>query len=179
MGSLEYQNIKKFENNHWWYVTTHRAVERELCRLTPNSKVLDAGCESGGLLDLLRERFQVNGFDAPIYAVRAVCERKDLSNKITQGLIETIPAKNGQFHVVTSIDVIYHLKVKSERRALMEIHRILKPGGYLELQVPAFEFLRGGPDRVVHTRKRHTKSEIGGLLQEMGYKIVMIRYWYP
>ncbi len=178
MDLSEYANIKKYEDTHWWYVSTHRAVLRELC-LAPQSKVLDAGCGTGGLLNLLGEQFQVTGFDASLDAVRAASERKNLSHRVTQGFIEAIPFENEQFDAVTCIDVIYHQKVLSEHAALLEIRRVLKPGGRLILQVPAFEFLRGGHDEAVHTRKRYRADEVRSLLNESGFRVVKIFYRFP
>lgn len=179
MDLSEYANIKNYEDSHWWYVSTHRNILRKLSRLAPHSRVLDAGCGTGGFLNRLNGQFKGIGFDASSAALRAASERPALFQRIVQALIEEIPMKSAQFDAVTCIDVIYHMKVRSEQSALGEIRRILKPGGYLMLQVPAFEILRGGHDRVVQTRRRYTMSEVTDLLREAGFKILSARYRFP
>jgi 2-polyprenyl-3-methyl-5-hydroxy-6-metoxy-1,4-benzoquinol methylase len=176
MDLSEYSNIESLEDNHWWYIATHRAVLRELSKLRSGSKVLDAGCGTGGLASRLYGKFATMGFDGVSAAVRIASKKHGLTNCLMQGLIEEIPVKSGKFDAVTCIDVIYHADVVDECRALREMHRVLKPGGYLILQVPAFECLRGGHDEAVHTRKRYRAKEVHFILGESGFKIVKIFY---
>jgi SAM-dependent methyltransferase len=175
----EYTNIRLLEDFHWWYVATHRAVFSELKRLSVNTRVLDAGCGTGGLLEFLRKSFNVAGFDDSFEAVRKAFERNGSYESLAVGDVESIPFHNNRFNAVTCIDVIYHANVADERVALNEMNRVLKPGGYLILQVPAFECLRGGHDEAVHTRKRYRAREIRSLLIETGFKVTRIRYRYP
>jgi ubiquinone/menaquinone biosynthesis C-methylase UbiE len=179
MDQSEYFNMRNLEERHWWYASTHEMIERHLDRLNPQSKVLDVGCGSGGFLNCIRERFQICGIDASLTALRAASSRKSVARRVAQSVAQAIPVGNGNFDAVTCIDVLYHQKVPSEQEVLREIHHVLKPGGYVILQVPAFEFLRGGHDCVVHTRKRYTKSDVRLLIEKNGFQIVMIRYRYP
>ncbi len=174
MEKREYTNIHSFEHTHWWYVSTHHAVWRELDGLPPGSKVLDAGCGTGGLLRVLNEKFEVTGLDASRDAVEAARPQA-----ITQGEVEAIPFRTEDFDAVTCIDVLYHQKVGSEVHALKEFWRVLKRQGTLVIQVPAFECLRGGHDEVVHTRRRYRLEEVRSLLDRANFGIVHLRYRYP
>lgn len=179
MNPSEYTNILLLEDFHWWYVATHRVVMRELRRLNIRTRVLDAGCGTGGLLEVLGRSFNVAGFDDSFEAVRKAFERDGLLyESLAVGDVVSIPFQDSYFDGVTCIDVIYHAQVSNERVALQEIHRVLKPGGYLVLQVPAFECLRGGHDEAVHTRKRYRADEIRFLLNESGFKVVKMFYRY-
>jgi ubiquinone/menaquinone biosynthesis C-methylase UbiE len=152
---------------------------RELEGLPISTWVLDAGCGTGGLLELLGKAFNVAGFDDSFEAVHKAFERNGFYESLAVGDVESIPFHNNRFDAVTCIDVIYHANVTNEKLSLNEIHRVLKPGGYLILQVPAFECLRGGHDEAVHTRKRYRTCEIRSLLTETGFKVTKIRYRYP
>jgi len=151
----------------------------ELKRLPISTRVLDAGCGTGGLLDLLQKSFNVAGFDSSPEGIWETRQRTGLQESVAFGSIESIPFQDNYFAAVTCIDVIYHASVMDERRALQEMHRVLKPGGYLVLQVPAFECLRGGHDEVVHVRKRYRADEVRSLLNESGFKVVKMFYRYP
>jgi SAM-dependent methyltransferase len=58
-----------------------------------------------------------------------------------------------------------------------EIHRVLRDGGVLILNLPAFELLRGAHDRFVSLRRRFTRGEVRVLLEATGFEIVGITYW--
>jgi SAM-dependent methyltransferase len=181
MDVSEYGNIKDYEESHWWYISAHRAVLRVLDALPGRAKVLDAGCGTGGLINFLgsRSKFSIAGFDASLIALGAASQEVAIPGRVIQAVIEAIPTKDGTFDAVTCIDVIYHQDVHGEKKALAEMGHVLKPGGYLILQVPAFEFLRGGHDEVVHTRRRYTVKEIRRLLTGSGFKVISLRYRHP
>ena len=88
----------------------------------------------------------------------------------------TLPFRNNTFDVVTSIDVLY-IKGVDDRVAMSEMHRVLKLGGLIVVNVPAFEMLRGRHDAAVHTRHRYRKSEVGELLREHGFELLKLSYW--
>jgi SAM-dependent methyltransferase len=179
MDSGEYLNMKGLEEVHWWYRSTHRAVLQELERVGRNAAVLDAGCGTGGLLILMNGYFRTFGLDACFDALQPGVMSAPFPSRLTQGSIDAIPFKEGQFAAVTCIDVIYHRWVTSDSSAISQINRVLKPGGYLILQVPAFECLRGGHDAVVGTRKRYTRCEVDQLLRKAGFRVLKSRYRYP
>ncbi len=179
MDLSEYYNISDLEDHHWWYQTTHRRVLRELELLPSLRMILDAGCGTGGLLKLMQDDYQVMGFDASPEAVLLASRRNGVARKIVSGGIEYIPFQDCCFDAATCIDVLYHQLVRYELQALKELNRVLKPGGYLIVQVPAFECLRGGHDEAVHTRKRYTAEELSALLFQSGFSPVKVTYRYP
>jgi len=62
-----------------------------------------------------------------------------------QASITSIPFAAATFDLVTALDVLYSLSEAEEAAALAEIHRILKPGGTLIVNVAALPILRGNP----------------------------------
>ncbi len=178
MKLSEFYTICDLEEHHWWYQTTHQRVLRELELLPSIRRVLDAGCGTGGLLRFLPDRYQVAGFDASTEAVYLASKRKILAKRIAAGGIENIPFQDNSFDAVTCIDVLYHQLVQDELLALKELNRVLNHGGYLIVQVPAFECLRGGHDEAVHTRKRYTANEMSALLIQTGFSPLKVTYRY-
>ena len=58
------------------------------------------------------------------------------------------------------LSFVYHEAVDSDRAALAEFRRVLRPGGRLLIQVPAYDWLRSRHDREVATRERYTAGEL-------------------
>lgn len=74
------------------------------------------------------------------------------------------------------MDVIYH-QWADDRAALAEMARVLKPGGLLLINVPAFEHLSGAHDRAVLGARRYTKPKLAGLMEAAGLETVHQTYW--
>ncbi len=174
----EYQTMRTVEDSYWWYRTLRSHVVRELAnRLLPGAHVLDAGCGTGGMLDSLRRHpahWQLSGLDLSPDAVRHTKDRGfDL---ITEGSISSMPMAAEQCDAVVCLDVLYH-KAVDETAALHELHRILKPGGWLLLNLPAWDSLAGEHDRAVHGARRYTPERIRSLLAPPLWQIESLHGW--
>lgn len=63
----------------------------------------------------------------------------DLPNvSFCQGAAEAIPAADGSFDIVLMFKSLHHVPVEAMDRALSEIHRVLKPGGFAWLSEPVY-----------------------------------------
>lgn len=101
----------------------------------PGGSAIDLGCGSGVYLtELAALGYQTFGMDLSLEMLTvARAKSSPHSVGLASGDIETLPYKSGVFDVVFSIGVLGYLH--SDERALNEIHRILKPGGVLLLNV--------------------------------------------
>lgn len=104
-------------------------------RLIPHWKglaVLDVGCGGGYTCEFLAQRqAQVWGIDrsgACIDAARRHAQAAPLPITYAQGVAEALPFADATFDVVVCVDVLEH--VEDLPRAIAEISRVLKPGGY-------------------------------------------------
>lgn len=90
-----------------------------------------------------------------------------------QGSALNIPEKNGSFDLVVMFDVIEHLPIGTEIRALKEIHRVLKPGGTFAMSTDFDRTISKIMDPAWYFGHRHyTHEKLKSLFEKSGLKIV-------
>lgn len=138
------------------------------------TKLLDAGCGTGGLTEKLESFGQVVGLDISTVALSYA-----MSKKITlvNASVNSLPLVSESFDLVVSTSVIYHRLVDDDM-ALDEFHRVLNRNGRLILILPAFSWAYSHHDDAVHTRRRYTLAEARQLVQSAGMRIVSSHYIY-
>lgn len=178
MRAPEYEIMRSVEDRHWWYLVLRGLVEHALAgRLASGSRLLDAGCGTGGMLEYLQSRsgdLQVVGIDAAEQAV-SCCKQRGLT-AVKSGSVEALPFDDGTFDAVLSLDVLYHAGV-NEELALAEMRRVLRPDGLLVMNLPAFAGLRGSHDVAVHGARRYVVGEVRSLLEEASFAVEQVHYW--
>lgn len=178
MEREQYELMFRHEERHWWYLGMRRIAEELLKRFfRPESarpEVLDAGCGSGGTTSWLGRWGRVSGIDLEPAALE-LARRRGLS-RLLRGSVEALPFAGDSFDLVTSFDVLYHLRVGDDRAVLAEFRRVLRPGGLVLLRVPAHDWLRGAHDQAVHTRHRYHRAELVRKLRAAGFSIERASY---
>jgi SAM-dependent methyltransferase len=169
MNPAEYAAMFAVEDRHWWYVGVRREVERWLGHIRPADggklRILDAGCGTGGLLANLRTPGWRVGVEISAHGIGFARNRSRTA--LAQASVSALPFGDESFDAVVSIDVLCHAGVE-ERQAVEEASRVLRPGGLLLVQVPAFEWLYGEHDAAVWTKRRYRRAEIAELLVGAG-----------
>jgi SAM-dependent methyltransferase len=166
------------EDRHWWYVGNHENFIKILQKyqiIKNGINVLDAGCGTGGWLQVLKNNCDVNetGLDNRKIAIELAATRS--IKNLVLGDINSYSFPTSTFDLITSFDVIYHRDV-NESLAISNFYKSLKDNGFLLLTVPAFSFLHSKHDEVVHGKKRYTKKQIKILLENNGFEIVKLSY---
>lgn len=179
MLTHEYTTMREVEDTYWWYNTLRRMVVREVQRRAPSdaARLLDAGCGTGGMMERLRqqnEKWKIVGLDMSAEAVQHTRERG--FDEVTTGSVSALPFADASFDCVLSLDVLYHNDVDQEK-ALAELARVLAPGGFLVLNLPAFPQLSGRHDAAVRGARRYTTSGVRTLLSKAGFKVETMYYW--
>jgi SAM-dependent methyltransferase len=176
----EFRIMYEAEDTHCWYRGL-RGVLFLLAGLNrPQAKtwrILDAGCGTGGTLNALRSAgfTKLEGFDINPPALH-FCKERGL-DQVRIGSIVDIPFDGDSFDLVVSNDVLNDAGTPNEMAALNEIYRVLKPGGRVFLNLPAFGFLRGEHDIATDVARRYTRREISGQLRRAGFKVQRATYW--
>lgn len=180
MAKGEFAVMRREEDRHWWYRglrdVTASMLERYAGHLG-DARLLDAGCGTGGGLQRWRRALPSAmsiGIDLSSDAVGFCRLRGD--RHIAQARIESLPFADGTLDIVVSLDVL-SMSAVAEARAVQEIRRVLRPGGILIINLPAFQQLRGEHDQAVETRHRYTKTEVERMLIRAGFRILRSSYW--
>lgn len=187
MRADEYAAMYAVEDDHWWYTGMRRVADALLggcvnggASAAPNAigrgrlDVLDAGCGTGGNSAHLRRYGRVTGIDFAPEALYFARERPGL--RLARATVEALPFADGSFDLVLSNDVLCHLGVASDVAAVREFARVLRPGGVLFLQLPAYQWLRSHHDEAVQTGHRYTARELRSLLRAGGLRVRRLTY---
>ena len=179
MDADEYARIYAAERTHWWYQNLHALVLSRLPRHLQGGdgqpRILDAGCGTGAMAIKLSGIGTVTAMDFSPHALH-FCRLRGLPHLVA-GSINALPFASGAFDAVVCLDVLYHAAVTDDQQAIRELTRVLRPGGLLLLNLPAYEWLRGQHDVVIHTRRRYTRKRILQLVTAAGLKPVWTSYW--
>ncbi|WP_343215207.1 class I SAM-dependent methyltransferase [Falsiroseomonas tokyonensis] len=174
----EYELMDAAEDGMWWFRAAHARVLDAL-RTRPGAAgpVLDAGCGTGGFLLRLAQQLPERpafGLEYMADAARRAVQKS--GRPVTAGDANALPFPDASFGAAVSIDVICHAGV-DPARGMAELHRVLRPGGTVVLNLPAYEWLRSAHDARVHTARRYTAGSARALLEQAGFTGISTRYW--
>jgi SAM-dependent methyltransferase len=178
MEDAEYRKLAAVEDDMWYFNGLHALIERELgvaSSVRPFS-VLDAGCGTGGLIRRLapdHSDWSWTGVDLSPLACALARERTRAD--IVEASVTALPFPAGHFDAVVSADVLYHLD--DDAAALRESARVLRPGGLIVINVPAFPWLWSYHDIAVQGRRRYRRRELQEKLRVAGFEPLRATYW--
>lgn len=176
----EYRIMHDAEDVHWWYHGLRGVMYTMLGLDRPHAGqplILDAGCGTGGTLRKLQQSGFNNtlGFDYSADALH-FCKERGLDN-VCQGSLMGIPFPSNTFSIVISCDVVNDGGLPDEMLALREMYRVLKPGGRVFLNLPAYTFLRGEHDMATSVVRRYTAGSISRKLEQAGFRVRQATHW--
>ena len=177
MQSHHYPILYEVEESHWWYLGRRRIIEslvEEICSNidAANPRILDVGCGTGANLKMLARFGHAEGVDVSQQAV-SFCHERGLES-VKLGALEELPYDDESFDLVTALDVIEHLD--DDVAGLSEIRRVLRPGGFVLIFVPAFMFLWGVQDDVSNHRRRYTLTSLLNAIRAAGFSVERASY---
>jgi ubiquinone/menaquinone biosynthesis C-methylase UbiE len=178
MSSTEIETMRAVEDELWWYRALRGHVVDSLPRARSHFDLLDAGCGTGGMLARVREHCPQAVLTGLDFSERAIelTRLRETGATLALGSVDALPFADASFDVVLSLDVIIVGGV-DEQRALAEMHRVLRRGGMLILNLPAFDFLRGSHDVAVNTARRFNRPRLARLLRAASFTVEHATYW--
>lgn len=179
MQRHEYERMFQFEDWYWWYRGLHELVCAEVKRSIPDRSpaILDAGCGTGRMMELLGSQGHVEGFDSSAAAVD-FCRQRGVPDCRPMDLNAWDPDAD-RWEVIISLDVICCTGVLDDRAILGKFHRALTGNGYLIMNLPAFPLLRRTHDRAVSIARRYRRKDLVRDLEALGFRVVYAGYRLP
>lgn len=175
MEKVYEKKYHELEKEHWWFKTRRDIILRLLDGYPRECKILEVGCSSGMLIDLLNQKFfkSVTGIDISEEAIKK-CRFSGIG-RFFKERAERTHFKDEEFDIVVSSDVLEHIEDHEE--AIAEWRRILRKGGRVICFVPAFTFLWSSQDVQSMHYRRYSKSELVKIFKKKGFRTIKGSYW--
>lgn len=165
------------EREHFWFKGFRRFVTPQLERAAagrPGLRLLDCGCGTGVNLALLEQHGQACGIDITWRGLEFAKARGH--RRLARADAAGLPFSEGQFDVVTSLDVMQCVPEHLEASAVSEMLRVLKPGGVLVLNVAALNILRGNHSVLSRELRRYDRPRLTRVLEQAGFRVERITF---
>ncbi len=178
MNAQEYAALYEQEEKMWWFVGMRRIVTTLLGdrARTGGLRCLDAGCGTGyNTLDFTK-RFGWEVFPCDQSPDALAFSASRGVQKLVRADVSSLPYASSSFDGITSFDVLMMLQRERCQMALAEFHRVLRPGGFLLVRLPALELLRGFHSEFIQELHRYSLSEFSKMLDAAGFRIERSTY---
>ncbi len=165
------------EARHFWFRGFRYFVTPLLRQATSGRaglRLLDCGCGTGNNLELLSRFGHAYGFD--LTSVGLTLGRDAGRRRLARATVTAVPFPSNAFDGVTSFDVLYALEPRDEQTAVAEMYRVLKPGGFVLVNVAAMEILRGDHSVLGREVRRYSRAGLAESLTRGGFAIERITY---
>lgn len=167
--------IRLAEDKHWWFAGRTRVLLDTLDRWLPagaaQRRVLDVGCGAGNMFHHLARYGSVQGLDSNAKPLAIARQR---GYDVQQGSATQMPYPDATFDLVAALDVIEH--VPDDAAVLAECRRVCRPGGYVIVTAPAFQWLWSQNDEINGHQRRYTRAELCARLEGAGLAVRRATY---
>lgn len=153
------------------------AVDSLLGRAQGIRSVLEIGAGGGGVGALLARRYDYVGLEPDPASFALAEKRVGSSGRVLRAAVEEL-AEADQFDLVVALEVLEHFS--DDRAALETWRRLVRPGGWLLISVPAGSHRMGPADVRAGHYRRYDRAALSDLLQQADFTEVSIRaYGFP
>ena len=164
-----YLQYASMEDEHWWFVGRRQIIDsfiRQL-HLPKNAEILEAGCGTGGNLVMLSAHGRVDAMEIDEIAC-ALANQRQVTQVKNGSLPENIPFE-GKYDLIVILDVLEHLD--NDLAALKALYAKLKPGAWLLITVPAYQFLWSQHDEINHHKRRYFLKNLQQVVRKANYEL--------
>jgi SAM-dependent methyltransferase len=149
----------------------YKADRRYAASFKNDLSIVDVGCGTGGNFEFLENFGRVSGADNSTFAVE-YCRKKGKTVKLVSK--DVLPFPDGSCDLVTIFDVLEH--IENDGRMIEECRRILRKGGKIVAAVPAYMSIWSSHDEILGHRRRYSKKELLGKIEEGGFRTIKITH---
>lgn len=175
MDSAVYDRMNDLEAQHWWFVARRQIIAALIGRTLDKrpARILEAGCGSGGNLQMLRSFGEVDAFEYHDPAREAAVRKTGMTIPFG-ALPDTLPFDDA-YDLIGLFDVLEH--IEDDVNSLITLRGRLAPGGKILVTVPALPALWSGHDVRHHHFRRYTKASLTKAAQQAGLKVTYVSYF--
>ena len=167
--------LTEISETHFWFAGRQALIQRILDRYVPEKveNALDIGCGPGRWLSSwLRYAKDVCGIDP--FAENVTPNSLVESTRIISGVASELPVEDASADLVLALDVLEHIE---DMPALREMHRALRPDGYVMITVPAFPWLWSFRDEDAGHLRRYTRQSLLAAIETAGFQARHVQYY--
>ena len=176
MERVIYDRLRELESTHWWFTVRRRLIRQVIgdIGLPANARILEAGCGTGGNIELLRRFGSVRAMEPDAASRAYVLDTFQLA--VDGGLLPdglTYPPRS--FDLVCAFDVIEH--VEDDRASLRKLGELLDEHGTMVVTVPAYQWMWSHHDELHHHKRRYTRREFVSVMEAAGLRVTKATYF--
>ena len=177
MEHREYQRLREYSRSYWWHVGKRALLRSVLDQGVPRDAsrpAVDIGCGAGDSFEMLAPFGRFVGSEVTGELWEPGMERPPRPVFLAEG--GRLPFADGSLGLCTFFDVLEH--VEEEDAFLTEVRRVLRPGGFALVSVPAYMFLWSDHDVSLHHHRRYVRGTLKGALTRNGLRVLRCTYGF-
>lgn len=171
MDRLVYDRMNEQEATHWWFAGRREVIRKTIERLIPlpdKARILEAGCGTGGNLEMLGSLGELEAFEYDAIA-REIAEHKSALDIPFGALPHDIPRPENRYDLIALFDVLEH--IENDTETLSGLSTRLSEGGRIFVTVPALPWLWSGHDVRHHHFRRYTRKSLAQAAEDAGLEV--------
>ena len=171
-----FEELYKNEEKHFWFITRKELIKQCMNKyINKDAKIIEVGAGTGNVTKCLIENGYSNISVGEMH-ISALDYAKSygIKDRFFFDLLDS-PFVD-EFECVCAFDVIEH--IENDHLAIQNISQSIIGGGNLIISVPALNFLWNEHDVDVGHKRRYSKASIKKLLEENGFEIKYIKYFF-
>ena len=177
MDRAVFERMAALEEKHWWFAARRNIIQAILsrCATLPDApRILEAGCGTGGNLDLLGGFGTVDAFEFDVAARETAISKSGLAVEYG-ALPNDIPFASRSYDAICLFDVLEH--IEDDVGSLASLRARLTDGGCIVLTVPAFPALWSRHDERHHHFRRYTSKSLAVVAHSASLRVVQDGYF--
>lgn len=176
LDRLVFERMNEQEATHWWFKARRDIIRTVVgnMSLQSDANILEAGCGTGGNLEMLMRFGKLDAFEFDEIA-REISEEKS-GLKVPHGALpDAIPFEGKTYDLIGLFDVLEH--IKDDGATLTELGKRLNQDGRIFVTVPALPWLWSRHDERHHHFRRYTKKSLRQVANIAGLEVEKCFYF--
>jgi SAM-dependent methyltransferase len=178
MNPIAYREMEQTEEVHWWFCARRTILSKIIkgLNLPHLARILEIGCGTGGNLEMLSRFGTVSAIEMDATAIEMANKKTKNRYDIKNGYCpDVLPATNTRFDLICLFDVLEH--IEEDTKTLQLLSKLLEKKGRILLTVPAYEWLFGPHDVLLHHKRRYNAKLLRERVTSSGLKMTKLSYF--